>query len=59
LNLRPIARVLGNAGMFFVAPYTGSAIAGVPSLEIAIWTTVIGIVFSTSRELVELGKERK
>lgn len=58
MNLRPAARVIGNAGMYFVTPYAGSTLAGVPSLEIAFFTALIGLILSTSRELVEYGKER-
>ena len=57
--LKAISRVIGNSGMFFVTPYLGSTIAGVPSLEIALYTTVIGLILSTSRELIEYGKGLK
>ena len=57
--LKAIARVIGNSGMFFVTPYLGSTIAGVPSLEIALYTTLIGLILSTSRELIEYGKGLK
>ena len=57
--LRAIARVTGNSGMFFVTPYLGSTIAGIPSLEIALYTTLIGLILSTSRELIEYGKGLK
>ena len=57
--LKAIARVTGNSGMFFVTPYLGSTIAGIPSLEIAIYTTLIGLILSTSRELIEYGKGLK
>lgn len=58
MNFHPFARVLGNAGMYFVAPYMGSAMAGIPSLETAAFTTLIGLVLSSSRELIEYGKQR-
>tara|TARA_B110000014_G_C20002272_1_gene519444 strand:- start:389 stop:607 length:219 start_codon:yes stop_codon:yes gene_type:complete len=57
--LKAISRVIGNSGMFFVTPYLGSTIAGVPSLEIALYTTLIGLILSTSRELIEYGKGLK
>ncbi len=57
--LKAIARVIGNSGMFFVTPYLGSTIAGIPSLEIALYTTLIGWILSTSRELIEYGKGLK
>ena len=56
---KAIARVLGNSGTYFVPPYVGSAIAGLPSLEIALYTALIGLVLSTSRELIEYGKGLK
>lgn len=43
----------------FVTPYAGSAAAlGVPNLEIALWSMGLGLIASTSRELIEYGKER-
>jgi len=53
-----IQRIFGNAGLFFVAPYTGSAITGSPNLEIALWTMTIGLILSSSRELLENAKSR-
>ena len=53
-----LQRIFGNAGLFFVAPYTGSAITGTPNLEIALWTMTIGMVISTSRELLENAKSK-
>jgi hypothetical protein len=58
MDLRPLARVFGNAGLYFVTPYAGTTIAGVPSIEVAIYTALIGIILSGSRELIEYGKER-
>ena len=56
---KAIARVLGNSGTYFVTAYVGSAIGGLPSLEIALYTALIGLVLSTSRELIEYGKGLK
>ena len=53
-----LQRIIGNAGLFFVAPYTGSAIIGTPNLEIASWTMLIGLIVSTSRELLENAKNK-
>lgn len=59
MNARPLARVIGNAGMYFVTPYVGSGLAtGLPHLDTALWTALIGLVLSASRELIEYGKER-
>lgn len=55
-----IARIFGNAGMYFVAPYIGSGVAtGVPNLETAGFTTLVGLILSSSRELIEYGKSRE
>lgn len=59
MDLKPMARVIGNTGLYFVTPYAGSAMAGIPSLETAAFTALIGFILSTSRELVEYGKERQ
>ena len=53
-----VMRIFGNAGLFFVAPYTGSAIIGTPSLEISLWTMLIGLMLSTSREMLENAKSK-
>lgn len=55
----PIARIIGNAGIFFVTPYIGSTLAGSPSLDTALWSVLIGLVLSTSREAIEFGKIKR
>ena len=45
-----LINILANTGMYFIIPYTGSAIAQVPSLEIAFFSMIIGLVLSASRE---------
>lgn len=57
MNTRPIARIIGNSGLYFVATIGGTAAMGAPSLEVAAWTTLIGFIASASRELVEHGKK--
>ena len=52
-----IQRIFGNAGMYFVSPYIGSGITGALNLEIAFWAMVIGLILSTSRELLENAKK--
>ena len=59
MDSRPAARIIGNAGLYFVAALGGTAAIGTPSPEIALWTTLIGLIASTSRELAEYGKTRK
>lgn len=59
MNLRPISRIFGNTGLYFVTPYAGTAMAGSPSLEAAGFTALIGLILSASRELVEYGKSRE
>jgi hypothetical protein len=59
MDRQSLARVLGNTGLYFVTPYAGSAMAGFPSIETAAFTALIGLILTTSRELVEYGKERK
>ena len=53
-----LMRIFGNAGTFFVAPWIGSAIDGTPSLDIALWTCLVGIIMSSSREMLELAKNK-
>lgn len=55
----PIARVMGNAGIFFVTPYLGSTLAGVPSVETALWSVLVGLILSSSREVIEFGKIKR
>lgn len=59
MDTRPIARIIGNSGLFFVASLGGTVAMGAPSVEVAAWTTLIGLIASTSRELSEFGKTRK
>lgn len=59
MNLRPVARVIGNSGLYFVATLGGTTFAGVPNMEVVLWVTLIGLITSTSRELSEYGKTRK
>ncbi len=59
VDMKPVARVLGNAGMYFVAPYAGSGLAeGIPNMEIAAFTALVGLILSASREAIEYGKTR-
>jgi len=58
-HIKILFRIIGNAGIMFVTPYAGSAAAlGMPNLEIALWSMGLGLIASTSRELIEYGKER-
>ncbi len=59
MDLRPVAIIFGNTGLYFVTPYAGSAMAGYPSVETALFTALIGLIISTSRELIDYGKSRK
>jgi len=59
MDFRPVARIFGNTGLYFVTPYAGSAMAGYPSVETALFTALIGLIISTSRELIDYGKTRK
>jgi hypothetical protein len=59
MDTRPAARIIGNSGLFFVASLGGTVAMGAPSVEVATWTTFIGLIASTSRELAEYGKSRK
>ncbi len=58
MDKRPLARILGNTGMYFVTPYAGSAMAGIPSIETALFTALIGLILSGSREMMDYGKRR-
>jgi hypothetical protein len=58
-DTRPIARILGNSGLCFVASLGGTVAMGAPSVEVALWTTAIGLIASASRELTEIGKRSR
>lgn len=51
--------IFSNAGMYFVIPYTGSALAQIPSLEIASFSALIGLVLSASREGLDYVREQQ
>ena len=53
-----IINILANSGQWFVIPYAGSAIAQVPSLEIATFTMIIGLIMSASREGLDFTREQ-
>ena len=50
------ARVFGNTGMYFVAPYAATHAAGIPNLEVALWSMVIGLILAASREAAAYGR---
>ena len=45
-----LINILANTGMYFIIPYTGSAVVAAPSLEIAFFSMIIGLILSASRE---------
>lgn len=49
--------ILANSGMYFAIPYAGSAIAQVPSIEVAGFSMMIGLIISASKEGLEFVKE--
>lgn len=59
MNLRPLARITGNAGIFFTATVGGTALSGAPDVEIALWVTLLGMIASASREVVEYGESKR
>ena len=56
-KLRSI-NILANAGQWFVIPYAGTAIASIPSLEVAAFTMMIGVIMSASREGLDYVREQ-
>jgi hypothetical protein len=50
--------ILSNTGMYFIIPYIGSAIAQLPSLEIASFSAIVGLILSTSREGLDYVREQ-
>ena len=54
-----IINILANSGMYFIIPYTGSALAQVPSLEIALFSMIVGLILSASREGIDYVREQE
>ncbi len=60
MNMKKLAaRVLGNTGTYFVAPYSASGLVGNPNLEMALITALIGFILSISKESISYGQEKR
>lgn len=54
-----ILRILGNAGLYFITPLAGTTLAQAPSIEASLYSTLIGIIISASREALYVVDTRK
>ncbi len=45
-----IVNILANSGMYFVAPLAGTTLAMAPSIEASLYSMLIGLILSASRE---------
>lgn len=54
-----IGNVLANTGQWFAIPYAGTALAQVPSLEVAGFSAMIGIILSATREWFDYVREKQ
>jgi len=45
-----LVNIFANSGMYFVTPLVGTTLAQVPSVEASVYSMVIGMVLSASRE---------
>jgi len=56
---KSVARIVGNAGVFFASGLGGSILATTPALELGLWVMTFGLIISTSRELLEYAREKE
>ena len=56
-----VINILGNSGMYFVAPLAGTTLAMAPSIEASLYSMLIGLILSASREGLDYvrSQERK
>ncbi len=45
-----LINIFSNGGMYFVTPLVGTTLAQSPSIEAALYTMIVGIILSASRE---------
>lgn len=45
-----LVNILANSGMYFVAPLAGTTLAQAPSIEASLYSMMIGLIVSASRE---------
>lgn len=54
-----ILRIFGNAGLYFITPLAGTTLAQAPSIEASLYSTLIGVILSASREALFIVDTRK
>jgi len=54
-----IINILSNGGMYFVTPLVGTTLAQVQSIEASIYTIIIGMVLSASREGLDYVRQQE
>ena len=45
-----LVNILANSGMYFIAPLAGTTLAQAPSIEASVYSMMIGLIISASRE---------
>ena len=54
-----LINIFSNGGMFFVTPLVGTTLAQSPSVEAALYSMLIGIILSASREGLDYVKQQE
>lgn len=54
-----IINILGNSGMYFVAPLAGTTLANSPSVEASLYSMLIGLILSASRESLDFVRQEE
>jgi len=54
-----LINIFANGGIYFVLPLVGTTLAQAPSIEGALYTMVVGLILSASREGLDHVKERE
>ena len=59
MALARIINIFANAGMYFIAPLVGTTIDGAPSIAAALYTMLVGLILSASREGLDYVRQQE
>ena len=54
-----LINILANSGMYFVVPLAGTSLAMAPSIEGSLYSMLIGMVLSASREGLDYVRQQE
>ena len=54
-----LINIFSNGGMYFIAPLAGTTLAQAPSIEASLYSMMIGIILSASREGLDFVRQQE